>query len=111
MFGALGNVIEKTRKGGLLDLFQLLLHFADIGGQFKLQAIVEVDFVSWIDATQIDVVAHLFTQGSKGLLPNFGHQEQGRANIEAMAFTHNLVCAPTGGFVLFEHGHTVSVFR
>src|SRR5215207_2558259 len=106
----LRNVIQKTRKSSLLNLLKLSLHFANIRGQLQFQAIVKVDLVGWINTLEFKMIAHLFTERSKALLPNFRHEKQCRADIKAVAILHDLIAASTWAVVLFQHGYIVAVF-
>ena len=45
---------------------------------------------------QLEMVAHLFAERGKGLLPDFGHEEQRRADVEAVTVVDDLVAASAG---------------
>src|SRR5688572_8386872 len=110
MLASFRDVVQKAGKSGLLDFLKLSLHVAHIGSQFQLQTIIEVDFVRWVNAAQIEMIAHPFTERRKGFFPNFGHEKQGRANIKAVSLVHELVTASARSLVFLQHDHVISVF-
>ncbi len=109
MLVAFSDVAQKSAKGTFFDLLELRLHFANIGCQLQLQAVLKIDLVSGIDAAQIEVVFHAFAQGCIGLSEYFRHQEQGRAKVEAVTVSNDLVAAPARFLVLLDHGHIITL--
>ena len=67
--------------------------------------------VGGVDAAQVQMIFHAFAQGGEGLGIQFGHQEQGRAGIEAVALHGHLPAAPAGFFAFLHHRHLAAVAR
>src|SRR6185436_9647660 len=110
MLASLRNVIQETCKCRLLDLFELGLHIADIRGELQLQAIVKVDLVGGVNALELQVIAQSFAERREGLLPDLGHEEQRRTDIEAVPIPENLVAASPRREFLFQYGYIISIF-
>ena len=109
VLAAFRDVAQKTLESGLLDSFQLLLHITQVGGELKLQAVIKVHLVGGVDACELQMIAHFFTQGGESFFPDLGHQEQGWTDIKAMPIAHDLTAAPAGDAVLFQNSYRKTI--
>ncbi len=106
---ALGQVAQKAAEAPRLDRLEARLHLEDVGRQLEAGPVAKTDAVGRIDAPQVELIRHLRSEGSVGLLKDLRHQEQGGANVEAMAVPNQLIAAAAGCRIGFEHRHGVAL--
>src|SRR5690606_13171484 len=57
------------------------------------------------------MIVQFLTQRCESFLPDLGHQEERRSDVEAVTLAQNLITAPTWRAFLLQYGDIISIFR